>query len=544
MAFKSNDTQTYAPHAPRHASGWIRSLVSASLLLGGAWLASAAGAQTVRAVMHSDVKVLDPTVSTAYIVRNHGFMVWDQLVARDEQGAVRPQMADRWEISPDKTVYTFTLREGLEWHDGKPVTSDDCIASIKRFLLRDATGLRMAPFVKGYDVINARTFRIVLKEPYGLVLDTLSKPSLAPLFMMPKAVAETSPADPIKPEQVIGSGPFIFKRDEWRPGERIVYVKNPRYRPRAEPPSGLAGGKVVHVDRVEWVAIPDGQTALAALSNGEVDLVETVSNELAPLVERDRRVVLEPGFQMTYFFRPNWVHPPFDNPRIRQAAMIALSQDQILKGMVGDAKYFRTCFSSFSCDSPIATDAGMSGMVRGDARRAAALLKEAGYDGTPVLIPHPTDLSVLNNLGPLAKQQLERAGFKVQLAPSDWQSMTMRLRKKDRPAEGGWSAYMSSLDWTDADNPIDRNAFNTNCKTSFLGWPCDDKMESLREAYSRALDNGTRKALARQIQERNAEIVAFIPLGEFSALSARSPRLERTFKQPIPLFWGLKKSGG
>lgn len=519
------------------AHAWLASVG----LLVAAWLPFPAPAQTLRAVMHSDVKVLDPTVSTAYIVRNHGFMVWDQLLARDEQGEVRPQMADRWEISADKMVYTFTLREGLEWHDGKPVTSEDCIASIKRFLQRDATGLRMAPFVKSYEAVSPRVFRIALKEPYGLVLDTLSKPSLAPLFMMPKAVAETSAADPIKPEQVIGSGPFIFKRDEWKPGERIVYVKNPRYRPRAEPPSGFAGGKVVHVDRVEWLAIPDGQTALAALGNGEVDLVEIVSSELAPLVARDRRVVLEPGFQMTYFFRPNWVHPPFDNPKIRQAAMIALSQEQILKGMVGDSKHFQVCYSAFACDSPIATEAAMAGMVRGDARRAAALLKEAGYDGTPVLIPHPTDLSVLNNLGPLAKQQLERAGFKVQLAPSDWQSMTMRLRKKDKPADGGWSAYMSSLDLTDADNPIDRNAFNTNCKTSFLGWPCDDRMEALREAYSRATDAVARKNLARQIQERNAEIVAFIPLGEFSAMSARSPRIERTFKQPIPVFWGLKK---
>ena len=112
------------------AHAWLASVG----LLVAAWLPFPAPAQTLRAVMHSDVKVLDPTVSTAYIVRNHGFMVWDQLLARDEQGEVRPQMADRWEISADKMVYTFTLREGLEWHDGKPVTSEDCIASIKRFL--------------------------------------------------------------------------------------------------------------------------------------------------------------------------------------------------------------------------------------------------------------------------------------------------------------------------------------------------------------------------------------------------------------------------
>jgi len=506
-----------------------------------AGLGAPADAQIVRAVMHSDLKVVDPTVSTAYIVRNHGYMVWDQLVARDEKGQVRPQMADKWEVSADGTVYTFTLRDGLEWHDGKPVTSEDCIASIRRFLQRDATGLRMAPFVKGYEAVSPKVFRIVLNEPYGLVLDTLSKPSLAPLFMMPKAVAETPPAEPIKPEQVIGSGPFMFKRDEWRPGEKVVYVRNPKYRPRSEPPSGFAGGKVVQVERVEWLAISDGQTALAALANGEVDLVEILPQDLAGIAAKDKRVVVEPGYQQTYFFRPNWVHPPFDNPKVRQAAMIALNQEQMLRGMVGDPKYWRVCRSAFACNSPLATDVGMADAIRGDVKRAQALLKEAGYDGTPLLIPHPTDLPTLNNLGPLAKQQLERAGFKVQLAPSDWQSMTLRLRKKDKPADGGWSAYMSSLDLADAQNPIDRGHFNTNCKTSFLGWPCDDKMEMLRDAYSRASDPAARRGLAREIHERNAEIVAVIPLGEYSTLRARSPKLQTTFQQPIPLFWGVRK---
>jgi peptide/nickel transport system substrate-binding protein len=527
--------------SPFHRIAALPRLALASAALGCAVAALPVSAQTIRAVMHSDLKVMDPTVSTAYIVRNHGFMVWDQLVARDEKGVVRPQMADKWEVSADGTVYTFTLRDGLEWHDGRPVTAEDCVASIQRFAKRDSTGLRMAAFVKDYQVVDAKTFRIVLKEPYGLVLDTLAKPSLAPLFMMPKEVAAAPHSEPIKPEQVIGSGPFIFKRDEWKPGERVVYVKNPRYRPRNEPPSGFAGGKVAHVDRVEWLAISDGQTALAALSKGEVDLVETLQNDLLPIAEKDKTIALSSSWRQTYFFRPNWVHPPFDNPKVRQAAMIALNQEQMLKGMIGDPRFYKACQSAYSCDSPLASDAAMKGVARGDVVRARQLLKEAGYDGTPLVIPHSTDVPLLNNLGPLAKQQLERAGFKVQLVPSDWQSVTVRLRKKDRPADGGWSAYMSSLDVTDAQNPIDRGHFNTNCKTSFLGWPCDDKLEMLRDAYTRTTDPAARKALATEIQERNAEIVAFVPLGEFNAIAARSVKLQPTFRQPITLFYGLKK---
>jgi len=498
-------------------------------------------AQTLKVVMHSDLKTVDPLVSTQYIVRNHGYLVWDQLVALDAKGQIRPQMAEKWEISKDERTYTFRLRAGLEWHDGTPVTAEDCIASIQRFVRRDPTGMRLGAFIASMDAIDARTFRLVLKEPFGMVLDALAKPSLPPMLIMPKAVAQTPPTEPIRPEQVIGSGPFIFKRDEWKPGEKVVYVRNPKYKPRAEPPSGFAGGKVAMVERIEWLAVSDPQTAVSALVRGEVDLVETIPADLLPLVEKEKQLIVLPFASGQYFARMNHAHPPFDNPKIRQAAMVAFGQEQILKGAVGDSRYFKVCRSMYACGSPLASEVGMKDLVRGDAKRAQAMLKEAGYDGTPVVLPYPTDLAPLAPLGPLLRQQLERAGFKVQLVPMDWQSMGPRLRKKDKPSEGGWSLFASFYDTRDSLDPIGRTVLNTNCKTSFLGWPCDEKFELLREAYSRVTDPQGRIDLARQIQERNTEIVAFVPLGEARFVGAMNRRLEQTFEAPITLFWGLRK---
>ena len=104
-------------------------------------LAAPALAQTtLRVVMHSDLKILDPIWTTAYIVRNHGYMIYDTLLAVDDKLAVKPQMLEGWKVSDDKLVYTFTLRDGLKFHDGQPVTSEDCIASIKRWAARDAMG--------------------------------------------------------------------------------------------------------------------------------------------------------------------------------------------------------------------------------------------------------------------------------------------------------------------------------------------------------------------------------------------------------------------
>ena len=97
--------------------------------------------------MNSDLKILDPIWNTAFVIRDHGYMIYDTLFATDAQGEIRPQMVDTTEVSADKLTYTFTLRDGLLWHDGQPVTAEDCVASIKRWAARDAVGQKLMTFV-------------------------------------------------------------------------------------------------------------------------------------------------------------------------------------------------------------------------------------------------------------------------------------------------------------------------------------------------------------------------------------------------------------
>src|SRR5882672_3284780 len=203
----------------------------AAASLAGLLGAAPAEAQTLKVVMHSDVKILDPIWTTAYIQRNLGYMVWDTLFAMDDKSEVKPQMVDQYEVSADKLTWTFTLRDGLEWSNGAPVTAEDCIASIKRWAARDSMGQKMMGSVQGFEAVDAKTFKMAMKEPYGLVLLSLGKPSSNVPFMMPKKTAETDPMQQIKIEDVIGSGPFLFVASEWKPGEKVVFVKNPKYRP-------------------------------------------------------------------------------------------------------------------------------------------------------------------------------------------------------------------------------------------------------------------------------------------------------------------------
>src|ERR1700748_3321589 len=215
-------------------------LLAAAAVGGMGLMPAGVQAPTRKGVMHSDVKILDPIWTTAYIQRNFGYMVWDTLFAMDDKFEVKPQMVDKYDVSADKLTWTFTLRDGLVWTDGKPVTSEDCIASIKRWAARDSMGQKMMGSVSGFEAVDARTFKMSMKEPYGLVLESLGKPSANVPFMMPKKTADTDPMQQIKVEDVIGSGPFVFVAKEWKPGEKVVFVKNTKYKPRAETASGVA----------------------------------------------------------------------------------------------------------------------------------------------------------------------------------------------------------------------------------------------------------------------------------------------------------------
>ncbi len=501
--------------------------------------ASAQADKTLRAVMHSDLKILDPIWTTAYIVRNHGYMIYDTLFTTDENGEIKPQMVDKYDVSADQLTHTFSLRDALLWHDGQPVTAEDCVASIKRWAAKDATGQKLMTFVASIEVVDAKTFVIKLKEPTGLVLLGLGKPSSNVPFMMPKRVAETDPNTQIS--DFTGSGPFVFKRDEWKPGDKTVYIKFDKYKPRSEPASGLAGGKVVKVDRVEWRAISDHQQAVNALLAGEIDFIEQPPHDLLPLALADANIKFfdwNPlGNQFT--FRPNWTAKPLDNPKIRQALFYAFNQEDFLKAVVGDAKYYKVCKSYFPCGTAFSSEAGMDGLLNSDFKKAQALLKEAGYDGTPIVLMHSTDLQVLTNLAPVAKSLMEKAGFKVDMQSMDWQTLVSRRSKKDAPGAGGWHAFLTSWVSVDITNPIYTGFMNSACDKAMFGWPCDAEMEKLRDQFARETDPAKQKVIAAAVQVQNTKMVTHLPLGQWYLGSPMRKNVDGMLKAPAPVFWNV-----
>src|ERR1700694_2817536 len=434
-----------------HSSRWKFSRSAFSVALPVLALSAAltsqafAAGKTITAVMHSDLRVIDPLFTTAYITRDHGYMVYDTLLATDSNFKIQPQMAD-WKGSDDNLTYTFTLRDGLKWHDGAPVTAEDCVASLKRWGRNDSMGQKLMDFTASIEATDAKTITLKLKEPYGLVLESIGKPSSYTPFMMPKRMAETPAGQQIKEQ--IGSGPFKFVAAEFQPGVKAVYEKNKDYVPRKEAASWTAGGKVVKVDRVEWITMADAQTAVNALQSGDIDFMENPSFDILPMLTANKDLKVETlnklGFQT--LGRMNFLYPPFDNVKVRRAAFMAMNQKDVLDAMIGNPEYYKICGAVFICGAPLASDVGSESLVKGNGMaEAQKLLAESGYDGTPVVVLAPGDVVTLKAQPIVAAQLRRKAGLKVEVQAADWQTVVSRRASQKPPKEGGWNMFFTNL---------------------------------------------------------------------------------------------------
>nr|WP_305123362.1 ABC transporter substrate-binding protein [Roseomonas sp. GC11] len=522
----------------------------AGAALAAAPLAPAARAQapapapagTLRVVLSSELTSIDPVLSTAAFVRNHGFMVYDQLFALDSQGVARPQMVESVTRSEDGLRWRFTLREGLAFHDGTPVRAADAVASIRRWAQRDVVGKALAAATAALEVEDARSFTLTLSRPFGLVTEALARPTASALFVMPERIAATPATTAIT--DPTGSGPFIMERENWRVGDRAVYRRNPAYRPRPEPADGLAGGKVVKVERVEWLAMPDAATAASALANGEIDFVEHPAPDLLPMLRRARGVtvgLINPVGSMAWL-RLNHSQPPFNDPRLRQALLQAIDQKEVLQGMGIPAEdQIAFCPAYFMCGTPLESAAGATGLRNPDTTRLRAMLREAGYDGRPVVFLNGADLPLNNGATLVLAEQMKRAGFNVDVVTLDWASVTVRRNKREAPEQGGWNLFVTIANALDAGSPLSNLFLASPCEGGLPGWPCDAKLEELRRAWWEEADPAKRAALLDAVQARATEVLPYINAGQFRTNAAWRATLSGLLPATVPVFWNVEK---
>ncbi|MEL6314678.1 MAG: ABC transporter substrate-binding protein [Pseudomonadota bacterium] len=513
--------------------------ICAAVLAAPLAFATPSWAETVlRVIPHADLKNLDPIWTTAYISRNHGYMIYDTLFAMDEDFKPQPQMVDTWTTSEDGMVWTFVLRDGLMFHDGTPVTGEDVVASLNRWGQRDGMGQQLYKNMESLVATDETTVVMTLSSPFGLVLESIGKISSNVPFIMPKRVAETDPFEQIT--DYTGSGPFKFEEEEWVPGNTIVYTKFDDYVPREEPSSAASGGKIAKVDKVIWQYFPDNTTAMNALMAGEVDFFEQPAPDLATILNTNPDVTVEVNDPLGNigFARFNHLLPPFDNADVRRAAINAMKQEDYLAAAIGDPEFWKTCYSVFPCGTPLANNAGSEVIETADIDAAKTKLAETGYDGTEVVIMQPTDIPVLSAFSLVSAEKLRNAGFNVNLEAMDWATLTSRRALRDPVGEGGWNIFHTWWIGADVIDPM-AIAFSGDPDAGWFGWAEDAELEKARSAFAVASTPEEKAEHATKVQERLWAIGASGQLGQFFVPVAYRNNVKGLIKSPVQFFWNM-----
>jgi peptide/nickel transport system substrate-binding protein len=517
---------------------------AALALAGAGGIARAQGSKSVlRVVPQAEPQVFDPHQSGVNATQENAALIYDTLFSWDADMAPRPQMVDTWNKSDDGLLYTFTLRPGLKFHDLTPVTSRDVVATLRRLLVRDTQNQILASLVAEIAAKDERSFTLRLKAPFGYVEFLLCGSNGVMGGIMREKDALTDPFTPIKSR--IGSGPFRFVEEEYRPGAKLVYEKFADYIPRQEPASGFAGGKRALVDRVEWMILPDAAVAYAALRQGEVDFLDAPPLDLLSTVTNDRNIVVGEVWPIETYavLRFNSLHPPFDNVKARQAVAHAVSQQDYMSAAYGDPKYWRECYAFWICGSSNGTEAGSEAFRKPDLEKARTLVKESGYDGRPVVLIGGSDVLPYQRMSLITADLLKRIGMNVDMQLSDWGSVAARRAKKDPPSQGGWNLFHTSANGAQLASPLTSPSTITTCDgKNFPGWPCDQAEEDMRMQYIRETDPAKQKVLLEAMHRRLWESLPYVPLGQFKQPFLWRSNVKGVVKANTVVYWNIEKT--
>jgi peptide/nickel transport system substrate-binding protein len=362
-------------------------------------------------------------------------------------------------------------------------------------------------------------------------------------LMMPERIAKTDPFTQIT--EYVGSGPMKFVRNEWVPGARAVFETFAGYKPRDEPNSWLAGGKRMLVDRVEWVIMPDAATASAALQNGEVDWWENPISDLVPLLRKNANLNVDIADPLGNVgsFRMNHLHPPFDNPKIRQAVMTAMSQEDYMRAIVGDDdSLWKKLPGFFTPGTPLYSEAGGANVGKGDIALGRKLLKEAGYKGEPVTCIVAQDQGITKAQGDITADLLKQMGFNVDFVATDWGTTGTRRTSKAPPSQGGWNMFHTWHAGADTINPAGYPAVRASGDKAWFGWPNIPPVETAIAEWFDAADPAAEKAAIDKVNAAAIEGVVYVPTGFFLGYQAWRKNVSGIVKGPIPFTWGVSKA--
>lgn len=505
------------------------SLLSAPLaaLLAGSALSLAAGpalaeGKTLDVAIIGEADTFDPMMSTKDVVSIVTQHFVETLYTFDGGWNIAPLLAtDLPEISDDGLTYKIGIREGVTFHDGSSMDAKDVVASIDRWLKVATRGKGVADKVASVEATGDYEVTITMKEPYSPLLSLLAFSNSAAVVYPEEIVADTI-------ETVVGTGPYRIA--EHMPDQHLQLVRFEDYASRDEASDGAAGKREQLADEIRFIPVPDPNTRVEGLLSGQFDFADGLPAEsYKRLAENNTAdpLLLKPfGWPI---FAVNHKDGLLTDKNIRLAVQAALPIDDMLFAAFGDDNFFITDGPLYPEGWAWRTEAGAELFNQNDQTKAGELLKEAGYDGTPLRILTSRQYEFHFKMAEVAKMALESAGFKVQMDVVDWATLGQR---RDDPAV--WDIYITHSPFLP--EPALTSLYD---KSSRLGWSNPEK-DKILDAFTSETDIAKRKELFAELQKQVFEDVGFIKIGAFNALQGTRKGLEGVPASPWPFFWNAQ----
>lgn len=406
---------------------------------------------TLIVAMASEPDNLDPMKVTRSDVPGYTMLMVEGLFHIDAEGQPQPHLVDHYDVSADGLSYTFTLRSGIRFHDGQPLTVQDVLASYERWI-NWGQGREVADVVTQVEAVDDLTFVLTVSEPYPLLVSMMAIPAGTGLYVYPKSVIdEIGLADM---QSAVGTGPFVF--DRWQRGSVLRVKRNVDYQARTEPTSGYAGDQTPWVDFIEYRLIPDAAVRLAGIESGEFDFAHDIPSDFYESVLsnpslRAIRMVGAPLFiqiDRSYGLTPSgWT----GNQRFRQALSLALDKHQ-LAATLGHPDFSSADDCNLAVPPAWRTDICQERYHDYDPERARQILEEIGYNGEQLTYVTNPSREPFFNPALLAVQMLREVGINIELLPVDAATL-LEMREQPRTWDlisGGHSAKLDPTLWSPA----------------------------------------------------------------------------------------------
>ncbi|MFT4412233.1 ABC transporter substrate-binding protein [Fredinandcohnia humi] len=486
---------------------------------------------TLKVAFASEPDTVDMMYNGASATRDVGWHIFEYLFALDSNFEIRPMIAEGYEVNDDKTVYTITLREGVNFHNGSTVTSKDVVASINRWIGISSVGKVAGENIEQVTAIDDSTVEIKLTKPYNVLLSSMSAPK-AGLQIIPADIAAAAGENPLTPEQLIGTGPYKFEK--WEKGQEILLTRFEEYSAREEADwGGLTGKKVAYYDEIQFLIVKDPQVMLNGLKTGLYDYAQSIPADLNDVVETTPGVdpvTYMNGYSTITFDKSE---APFNDIKLRQAINYALDKETIAEATYGNKNFYNMDGALFDPQQvELYSEEGTDQYLVYDKEKAKSLVEESSYNGETITIMYANNYENYKRISQVVKQQLEEVGFKIELVPYEWATY---LEKWQDPAN--WDLVVIGWSTRFAPSELGMLAFGT----ASSGWYESERWASLLDRWGNAGEGNEKKEILTEMNQTVYEELPFTKIANETLLDIKVESME--YEGWVgPRFWNSWKS--